>query len=968
MKIWVDEHNFVEIGDKKSLAEEIAPRSRSLDWMGIMGFLPDPDPVLRKLGQDINVYRQLLSDAHVWSCCQSRKSGTLSCEWELRESSRGSVRANKRAYETIKDMMDGLDVYQIITDMLDAPFYGMSPLEVLWEAGNRGNGETGMWLPDRVVGKPPEWFHFDPENNLRFKSKDDMIEGEEIPDMKFLLPRHHASYQNPYGERLLSRCFWPVTFKRGGFKFWSVFTEKFGMPWIIGRVPRSTNETERGKLLANLTAMVQDAVAVINDDESVDLKESAFKASSASIYEKLISASNRECSKAILGQTLSTELDKGGSMAATQGHLEIRKDLVDQDKRMVCESFKRLFRWVIDLNFTGADPPVFVFYEEEKIQKERSERDTELFHQGVKFKPVYYQRIYNLEEGDFELVEPGDQGIGETEKRGNGEKENRGRGIENREPDSGLTFEPLNLFQESVKKNSELARAYQAQEQIDDLADEKLSPAAKIFEKYKAQISSFLKSAGSLEDAANSIVDLYDTLDAGPLAVLLADALITADKIGVESISKGADVSVQLSEPTILPPAPCTLHPFSFAEWGPALPFKEATDFFKAKAFTISGVAKADLLGGVKDELLNAMETGATQEEFNKSVNSLFDKHGYDRLTPYRLDNIFRTNMQGAYQAGRYRQMTSPGVLKARPYWRLVAVMDVSTRPEHAAMNGKIYRYDHSFWDTWYPPNGFRCRCTVYTVSESEMKRNGWKVETTDPTGGLIEPIEPGTGRKLPARSLLPDPGWGDRTGDLESLLKNKKSAKGLEAIAWKETPGQPGPKDLERTAESKIPHESFLPTETMLPRLDTMMTTKKITESDALKLIEQEYKRTMGISPNESFGILKGPDSEILKVDMNSLAHAMLKPDEGRERYIPYFRKVIEEPYEILLTEYQTAGRKETRYRKKYIGLFYDETRKAVLITAEISPEGWTMYNVMNAKKGTIDRQRRGQKVLWGK
>ena len=491
-KLWINEHDFIEIDDRKSLSAEIAPRSRSLDWMGIMGFLPDPDPVLQKLGQDITVYRQLLSDAHVWSCCQSRKSGTLSCEWEIKDAASGGRKSDKGAYNLINDMMEGLDVYQIITDMLDAPFYGMSPVEVIWKV------VAGKWLPDRVVGKPPEWFQFDPENNLRFKSVDDMIEGEEIPEYKFLLPRHHASYQNPYGERILSRCFWPVTFKRGGFKFWVVFTEKFGMPWVRGKVPRGTSDTERTRFLDSLTKMVADAVAVINDDESVDITEAAGKSASADIYEKLVSASNREVSKAILGQTLTTELDKGGSLAATKEHMEVRGDLVDQDKRMVKEAFNLLFRWVVELDFAGAIPPKFYFYEEEDIQKERSSRDTELFKQRVEFTPKYYQRTYNLEEDDFEIVAPGKDPV--SQKIGS-------------------------EFAEKKKFTPE-------QQAIEDLIDDIMPEAAGAMEGNEKKILDAVMASGSYNEALERLEALYPSLSADILQGALERSVLNIDMFG----------------------------------------------------------------------------------------------------------------------------------------------------------------------------------------------------------------------------------------------------------------------------------------------------------------------------------------------------------------------------------------------------------------------------------------------------
>ncbi|MBN1627115.1 MAG: DUF935 family protein [Deltaproteobacteria bacterium] len=488
MKLWINDHDFIEIDERESLTTEIAPRSRSLDWMGLAGFLPDPDPVLRKLGQDISVYRELLSDAHVWSCYQSRKSGTLSCEWELRESEDSSA-ASKRAFRLAKEILDALDVEQVITDMLDAPFYGMSPIEVIWKSGK------GKWIPDQIVGKPPEWFVFGEENDLRFRSRDNMSDGEILPEYKFLLPRHHATYKNPYGERILSRCFWPVTFKRGGFKFWSIFTEKFGMPWIVGKVPRNTTDAERAKILSNLVSMVQDAVAVVNDDQSVEMPESSGRRTSADIYELLINAGNRECSKAILGQTLSTELDKGGSLAATKGHLEVRQDLVDADKQMVKKSFNLLFRWITELNVSGGSPPVFGFYEEEDVQKDRAERDKTLNEQGVRFTKKYYGRVYNLEEDDFEISDQ------QTE-------------INNR------------LFSEKTPDNKF------TQEDADNLSTQGAIDAQEAISALLAPVMGMIKTSTSFEEIGERLYEFYPDLDSKKFQELLAKAMFAAGLTG----------------------------------------------------------------------------------------------------------------------------------------------------------------------------------------------------------------------------------------------------------------------------------------------------------------------------------------------------------------------------------------------------------------------------------------------------
>jgi len=85
-------------------------------------------------------------------------------------------------------------------------------------------------------------------------------------------------------------------------------------------------------------------------------------------------------------------------------------------------------------------------------------------------------------------------------------------------------------------------------------------------------------------------------------------------------------------------------------------------------------------------------------------------------------------------------------------------------------MHGKIFPADHPFWDIWFPPNGFRCRCGVDSVSAAELKTNGWQVEEKDPTNTLFEPTDPVTGVKLPARQLLPDPGWNYNPGKVAAM------------------------------------------------------------------------------------------------------------------------------------------------------------------------------------------------------
>lgn len=163
--------------------------------------------------------------------------------------------------------------------------------------------------------------------------------------------------------------------------------------------------------------------------------------------------------------------------------------------------------------------------------------------------------------------------------------------------------------------------------------------------------------------------------------------------------------------------------------------FRKIAYKYKSLAFTVAGYTKIQVLKKFKDELQRAIDSGTTQAEFKNSMNTFLEKQGYTGISAFQADNIFRTNIQTAYQVGHYEQLTSPMVKKLRPYWQYDAVNDKSTRPSHLAMDGKVFPADSPVWDTWYPPNGFRCRCAVTSLSKKQVEDMGIEVENVVPRG-----------------------------------------------------------------------------------------------------------------------------------------------------------------------------------------------------------------------------------------
>lgn len=109
----------------------------------------------------------------------------------------------------------------------------------------------------------------------------------------------------------------------------------------------------------------------------------------------------------------------------------------------------------------------------------------------------------------------------------------------------------------------------------------------------------------------------------------------------------------------------------------------------------------------------------------------LIDKNGkikpeHQFMQDVRKANILfnRNYLQAEYQtAKRGAQMAHlwNRFLEQKEYYpNLVyrTVGDSRVRPEHEALNGVVKPIDDPFWKTYYPPNGWRCRCTVMNTAE----------------------------------------------------------------------------------------------------------------------------------------------------------------------------------------------------------------------------------------------------------
>ncbi|MDA5607062.1 DUF935 domain-containing protein [Pasteurella multocida] len=373
---------------KQDLVKEIASRANAIDFWSFMHYLPNPDPVLKRMGKDISAYREILSDSHVGGCVRRRKAAVKGLEWRL------TPTGNDKTDEILTALFDRLPLSQIINQVLDACLFGYQALEVMWQH------QDGLWLPTAIEGKPQEWFVFDEENRLMLRTKEHRF-GQPLPEKKFLLATQQADYMNPYGRADLAMCFWAATFKKGGFKFWLEFMEKYGSPWLVGKHPRQSQPHEIEDLLDSMEQMLGTAVAAVPDDSSISMLESATKGASSQVFDDFLRYCKSEIAIALLGQNQTTEAEANRA-SATAG-LEVTLDIRNDDVAIVEAVFNRLLQWICELNFNVEMLPRFELFEQAEINTEQVERDTKLHSIGVRFSKAYFEREYGFEQGDIEI-------------------------------------------------------------------------------------------------------------------------------------------------------------------------------------------------------------------------------------------------------------------------------------------------------------------------------------------------------------------------------------------------------------------------------------------------------------------------------------------------------------------------------------------------------------------------------------
>lgn len=338
--------NFFSVANKNKILEnEIAysvPNSNRSVW-GDFSLLQNLSPtVLASILNDIKCgyipkeYLDIasdieLKDTHYRSVLNTRKLAVTSLDIKVIATSDDEKNleiAKAVERDIVKNETAG--IYSLIFDMLDAIAKGFSVNEIIWESKNN------VWRPREYKFRYAGFFRYD---NLGEKLKlIDPYTSElyDLPENKFIIhqPKNHSGAQILSG--LAIPCLFYFMLKYYDITSWAAFVDRFGYPLRLGKYSPKATEDDINTLRRAVASIGSDFGAVIPESAILEIIESKTTQSTSDTYEKLAQFVNKEISKLVLGQTMTSE--EGASYSQAQVHNEVRGDIAKSDIRQIMET------------------------------------------------------------------------------------------------------------------------------------------------------------------------------------------------------------------------------------------------------------------------------------------------------------------------------------------------------------------------------------------------------------------------------------------------------------------------------------------------------------------------------------------------------------------------------------------------------------------------------------------------------
>lgn len=451
-------------------------------------------------------------DPHLFSQLQTRKNAVTGLDFEIIPFSDDP--RDKEIADFIEEQINGIESLEDVeTDLLDAIGKGFAVSEIMW------GYDEGHVVVREIKSRHQKRFFWDSlDDSFKVRTKD-APEGILLPTNKFIVHRYKARSGHTSRAGILRVVAWMYLFKNYDLKDWVSFAEVYGLPLRLGKYAPGASEADKVALMQALIQIGADAAGIIPDGTSIDFITTE-KTSSSDLYERLARYCDEQISKAILGQTLTSD-SGGGSYAQSKTHNDVRHDLTVADCKSLASTLRRdLIRPLCIFNF-GEDKRVphirFDCEESEDLTQTATIIGTLVNEVGLRVPTSFIYKKFSIPEpeADEEVAAPRSTSAGLA----------------------GLPFkkEP-NPAQIALKAEGD--GGVGTQQHIDKLASAAVRHGAGSFKRAFGPVLKIIEKAESLEELRDmmednkAVAELYAAMDVSEVEELLQKVMLYADLEG----------------------------------------------------------------------------------------------------------------------------------------------------------------------------------------------------------------------------------------------------------------------------------------------------------------------------------------------------------------------------------------------------------------------------------------------------
>lgn len=352
-------------------------------------------------------------DGHLQAILGTRENAIKGLRWQLVHEE-GVRKKDRRAAEwTERALRRSGNFPDLLAHLVGGVYHGYAVSEILYQEGEHRrlvprafkNTAPRRFVFEQREGKLQQWDAYGgslrpyPGVNLQ----------EEFPG-KFIVFQPRVNGDVPVREGLARVLIWAALFRNWGLRDWLALGELAWKPWRIGTYKKGTDRESIENLRQFLRQMSSTGTMTKPDDVQVEVnwpKNNGIGSTHKELSEFLAG----EMSKAVLGQTLTTEAGSRGARSLGEVHDKVRRDILEADAVAIAGCITRdLIAPLIAMNFGGdVEVPQFAFVTEDGVVlKDFSVAILNLQKAGLKIRAADVRDIAGLTEPgpDDEVLDP----------------------------------------------------------------------------------------------------------------------------------------------------------------------------------------------------------------------------------------------------------------------------------------------------------------------------------------------------------------------------------------------------------------------------------------------------------------------------------------------------------------------------------------------------------------------------------